>query len=231
MTIEEFVRFLEGDREFQLQAAGHKYIGPVAARYGDLDVVEKMRDALARKGITQYYSHQAETVSLVRQGKNVVLMTPTASGKSLAYNLPVLESIQADTRTNALYIFPLKGLEQDQLRNLNELSGLLGIGDAGEVYDGDTSAYMRRRIRETMPNVIFTNPDMLHLSLLPFHKKWEGFFMSLKYVVVDEIHAYRGVFGSHVAQIFRRLRRICEFYGSDPRFIAASATIDNPGKL
>ena len=231
MKVEEFVRFLEGDREFQLQAAGHRYIGPVAARYEDLDVVEKMRYALASKGITQYYSHQAETVSLVRQGKNVVLMTPTASGKSLAYNLPVLESIRADSHTNALYIFPLKGLEQDQLRNLNELSGLLEIGDAGEIYDGDTSAYMRQKIRDAMPNVIFTNPDMLHLALLPFHKKWEGFFRSLKYVVVDEIHAYRGVFGSHVAQIFRRLRRICEFYGSAPRFIAASATIDNPGRL
>jgi DEAD/DEAH box helicase domain-containing protein len=231
MTIEEFVRFLQDDREFQLQAAGHRYIGPVAARYAELEVGESIRGVLARKGITRYYRHQAETISLVRQGKNVVLMTPTASGKSLAYNVPVLESIQADPHTNALYLFPLKGLEQDQLRNLNELSGLLGIGDTGEVYDGDTSAHMRRRIREAMPNVIFTNPDMLHLALLPFHKKWEGFFRSLKYVIVDEIHAYRGVFGSHIAQIFRRLRRICEFYGAVPRFIASSATIGNPGKL
>lgn len=231
MTTEEFVRFLDSNREFQLQAAGCRYIEPVAAEYGELEIGERIRDALARKGISRFYRHQAETIGLIRQGKNVVLMTPTASGKSLTYNIPVLESLLADPHSTALYLFPLKGLEQDQVKNLNELSGLLGMGNAGEIYDGDTAAHMRKTIREAVPPVIFTNPDMLHLALLPFHKKWEGFFSHLQYVVIDEIHSYRGVFGSHVSQIFRRLRRVCGFYGSAPRFVAASATIANPEGL
>jgi len=222
---------LENDREFQLQCSGQKYLPPVQSRYADLEIDERVREVLSRKGIGKFFTHQVETIGLIRQGRNVVLMTPTASGKSLAYNIPVLESVLEDPCSTSLYIFPLKGLEQDQLRNLNELSVLLGIGAIGEVYDGDTPAHMRRRIREALPNVIFTNPDMLHLAVLPFNKKWEDFFRQLKYVVVDEIHSYRGVFGSHVAHIFRRLRRICNHYGSEPRFIAASATIANPVRL
>lgn len=228
--VEDFISFLENDREFQLQLAGEKYIHPQPPHYVDLDIKDSLRQVLAERGITQFYSHQSRAVELIRQGENVLLMTPTASGKSLVYNIPVLESILDDPDARSLYIFPLKGLEQDQLKTFKELSSSLDIDNAGEVYDGDTKADKRKKIREELPNVIFTNPDMLHLSLIPFHEKWKDFFRHLKYIVIDEIHAYRGVFGSQVAQVFRRLRRICDFYGSTPQFISASATIANPEK-
>jgi DEAD/DEAH box helicase domain-containing protein len=231
MALGDFMETLERDREFQLQISGKKYIPPVEPRYADVNVDERLKAVLEQQGISRFYSHQAEAVESIRQGRNIVLMTPTASGKSLAYNIPVLESIMDDLLAHALYIFPLKGLEQDQLRNLNELSLSLGLSGTGEVYDGDTPAHRRKKIRESLPNVLFTNPDMLHLAVLPFHKKWEDFFARLRYVIVDEIHSYRGVFGSNVAHIFRRLRRICDHYGSKPLFIAASATIANPESL
>jgi DEAD/DEAH box helicase domain-containing protein len=231
MTDKNFIESLGKDREFKLQLAGERYIHPMNPQYMKLDLSENLRTVLKDKGITLFYSHQVRTIDLIRQGNNVVLMTPTASGKSLAYNIPVLEIIMNDPNAKSLYIFPLKGLEQDQLKKFNELSASLGIDKPGEVYDGDTTAPKRRKIRESLPNVIFTNPDMLHLAILPFHKKWEGFYRNLKYIVIDEIHSYRGVFGSHVAHIFRRLRRICEYYGSKPQFIASSATIANPERL
>ena len=189
---------------------------------------------LKKRGVELFYSHQVEAIDLIRQGENVVVMTPTASGKSLIYNIPVLESIIENPEQRALYIFPLKGLEQDQVKNLNELyEGLViaepslssfksppfskgrqrGLTHFAEVYDGDTTAYRRKKIREAMPNVIFTNPDMLHLAINPFHRKWEVFFRNLRFVVVDEIHSYRGVFGSNVAHVIRRLRRICRYWG------------------
>jgi DEAD/DEAH box helicase domain-containing protein len=226
----DFIGFLKQDREFQLQLAGERSTPPLPAHYIDFPVKDSLRKVLADREITQFYSHQARAVELIRQGENVLLMTPTASGKSLIYNIPVLESILDDPDAKALYIFPLKGLEQDQMKTLKELSSALGIDNAGEVYDGDTKATQRLLIREYLPNVIFTNPDMLHLALIPFHKKWEDFFRRLNYIVVDEIHAYRGVFGSHVAQVLRRLRRVCDFYGSAPQFISASATIANPAE-
>jgi DEAD/DEAH box helicase domain-containing protein len=229
--IRDVIDFLEKEREMQLQCAGKRYIQPTPEQYRDIALDERLRHVVVRRGITQFYSHQAEAVELIRQGHHIVLMTPTASGKSLAYNIPVLEAILDDGSTQALYIFPLKGLEQDQVKNLNELSTEIGLGNVGEVYDGDTPAKRRQEIRESLPNVIFSNPDMLHLAFLPFHKKWEGLFRNLKYIVIDEIHTYRGVFGSHVAQVLRRLKRICEHYGSGPQFIAASATIANPVKL
>jgi DEAD/DEAH box helicase domain-containing protein len=163
---DDFISFLKNDREFQLQLAGEKSIPPLPAHYIDFPVKDRLRRVLSDKGITQFYSHQSRAVELVRQGENVLLMTPTASGKSLVYNIPVLESILDDPDARALYIFPLKGLEQDQLKTLKELSAL-GIDNAGEVYDGDTIAAQRRQIRECLPNVIFTNPDMLHLALIP----------------------------------------------------------------
>ncbi len=231
MDIRKFIELLEKDREFKLQVSGERYIRPVEPRHMKLDLDERIRAVLEEKGINDFYSHQVKAIELIRQGENVVLMTPTASGKSLAYNIPVLESIMDDAHSASLFIFPLKGLEQDQLRNLKELSDALGIDNAGEVYDGDTAAQKRKDIRESPPNVIFTNPDMLHLAIIPFHRKWADFFRHLRYVVIDEIHTYRGVFGSNVAQVLRRLRRICDFYGSSPRFIALSATIANPELL
>jgi DEAD/DEAH box helicase domain-containing protein len=228
MALGDFMEALERNRAFQLQVAAKKYIPPVERRYAELKVDERLKAVLDGEGIAQFYSHQAEAVESLRKGRSVVLMTPTASGKSLVYNIPVLESVIEDPLTRALYIFPLKGLEQDQLRNLNELSLSLGLAGVGGVYDGDTPTHKRRKIRESLPNVLFTNPDMLHLGILPFHRKWEDFFARLKYVIVDEVHSYRGVFGSNVAHIFRRLRRICEHYGSKPVYMAASATIANP---
>ena len=231
MDITDFIKSLDEDREFRLQLAGEKYVHPVMPQYMKLDLDERLGKFFESKGISLFYSHQVRTIDLIRQGENVVLMTPTASGKTLVYNIPVIESVLENPDARSLYIFPLKGLEQDQLKNLQELSASLGLQNTGSVYDGDTSSQKRKEIREALPNVIFTNPDMLHLALLPFHRKWEDFYRNLKYVVIDEVHSYRGVFGSNVAQVFRRLRRICDHYGAEPQFIAASATIANPEKL
>lgn len=267
INITEFLESLEKDRFFSLQIAEHRYIPPVKPRYKKIVINDKLREVLKDEGIERFWSHQVEAIDLIRQGENVVVMTPTASGKSLIYNIPVIESIIEDPDTKALYIFPLKGLEQDQVKNLNEIlykvlppsqstpyregddisqfplklrggeGGMpssprmrIPLGPA-EVYDGDTTPYRREKIRKNLPNVIFTNPDMLHLAINPFHTKWEVFFRKLKYVVIDEIHSYRGVFGSHVANVLRRLRRICDYYGSEPQFIACSATIANPEEL
>ncbi|MEW6675465.1 MAG: DEAD/DEAH box helicase [Nitrospirota bacterium] len=248
MEVPDFIESLERDRIFKLQIAEYRYIPPVKPRYMRLDLSDRLRDVLKGRGIELFYSHQVEGIDLIREGENVVVMTPTASGKSLIYNIPVLESIIENPEHRALYIFPLKGLEQDQVKNLNELFTALNPKSQipnpkisnphkvtplcfGEVYDGDTTAYRRKKIREAIPNVIFTNPDMLHLAINPFHKKWEAFFSNLRFVVIDEIHTYRGVFGSNVAHVMRRLRRICRYWGSNPQFIAASATIANPVQL
>lgn len=240
--ISEFLESLERDRFFSLQIAEHRYTPPVKPRYKKMTIDEKLEKTLKDEGITRFWSHQVEAIDLIRQGENVVVMTPTASGKSLIYNIPVIESIMERPETKALYIFPLKGLEQDQVKNLNKLFERLGINvvqegskrlrlEPAEVYDGDTTPYRRSRIRENLPFVIFTNPDMLHLAINPYHKKWEKLFRNLRYIVIDEIHSYRGVFGSNVAHVLRRLRRICDLYDSNPQFIACSATIANPGEL
>lgn len=237
MSITNFIENIKKDKKFNLQVVEHKYIPPVQPRYVNLVLSERIKDVLRNRGIELFYSHQVEAIDLIRQGENVIIMTPTASGKSLIYNIPVLESIIENPEMRALYIFPLKGLEQDQVKNLNELyEAVKGMNSNSylkfaEVYDGDTTAYKRKKIREAIPNVIFTNPDMLHLAINPFHKKWEIFFKNLKFIVIDEIHTYRGVFGSNVAHVMRRLRRICKYWGSDPQFIAASATIANPAQL
>jgi DEAD/DEAH box helicase domain-containing protein len=227
---DRFIRSLKSNREFQIQLAGEHSIPAMPPACAALTVREPLRKALSEKGIVQFYSHQSDAVDAIRKGENVLLMTPTASGKSLVYNIPVLEAALDDPRSRSIYIFPLKGLEQDQLKTLNELASSLGIENAGQIYDGDTRADKRREIRMNLPNVIFTNPDMLHLGLIPFHDKWESFFRNLRYIVIDEVHAYRGIFGSHVAHVLRRLRRICNLYGAAPQFISATATIANPEK-
>jgi DEAD/DEAH box helicase domain-containing protein len=242
MSILSFIESLKNDRRFSHQIVQHNYIHPVEAHFTKLILQDGLKDILERQGVELFYRHQTEAIDLIRQGDNVVVMTPTASGKSLIYNIPVLESLINDPTQKALYIFPLKGLEQDQVKNLNELYGAV-VGNPldssdrksplnfGEIYDGDTSAYRRKKIREKIPPVVFTNPDMLHLAINPYHKKWELFFRNLKFVIIDEIHTYRGVFGSNVAHVMRRLRRICKYWGSNPQFIAASATISNPDQL
>ncbi|GAI09850.1 unnamed protein product, partial [marine sediment metagenome] len=160
----------------------------------------------------------------------MVVVTPTASGKTLCYNLPVLDSILKDENSRALYLFPTKALSQDQLTELYQLVSALDEGIKTYTYDGDTPSSARQAIRKK-GHIVVTNPDMLHLGILPHHTKWMDFFGNLKYVVIDEIHIYRGVFGSHLANVIRRLKRICRFYGSSPQFICCSATIANPREL
>jgi len=220
-------------KNFKEEIAYSRYLEPMPAEYSkpEKPIKENLKKVLEKKGVDKLFTHQAEGINLVRKGHNVVIMTPTASGKSLIYNIPVLEAILEDPSTKALYLFPLKGLEQDQIKTLRELAVDLDISHPAEVYDGDTTAYRRKKIRESFPNIIFSNPDMLHLALNAFHTKWVEFFKNLRFVVIDEIHTYKGVFGSHVAHVFRRLRRICQYYGSNPQFIACSATIANPGEL
>ncbi len=220
-------------KNFKEEIVHYRYLEPKPAKYSEPEnpINENLMKVLGENGINKFFIHQAEGINLIRKGHNIVVMTPTASGKSLIYNVPVLEAIMENPYTKALYLFPLKGLEQNQIKILRELAENLDITHPAEIYDGDTTAYRRKKIRVAFPNIIFSNPDMLHLAINAFHKKWAEFFKNLRFVVIDEIHTYRGVFGSHVAHVFRRLRRICKYYGSNPQFIACSATIANPGEL
>jgi DEAD/DEAH box helicase domain-containing protein len=193
-------------------------------------VASTLSEAYRAKGIQELYSHQAATAELVHQEKNVVVVTPTASGKTLCYNLPVLNAVLENPDTRALYLFPTKALAQDQLAELQDLAKRLGDSFGVFTYDGDTPSDARKAIRER-GHIVLTNPDMLHTGILPHHTKWMRLFENLRYIVLDELHTYRGVFGSHLANVLRRLKRIARFYGSDPQFICCSATIANPGPL
>ena len=189
---------------------------------------QAVEHVLGNTGIEQLYSHQATAIERIRDGKNIVIVTGTASGKTLCYTIPVIESLLQDSKATMLFIYPTKALAQDQLRGL----GLFQEPDSdirfmAGTYDGDTPQNLRRKIRDGA-NVILTNPDMLHQGILPQHARWNRFFSHLRYVVIDEVHAYRGVFGSHLANVMRRLERICRHYGSSPQFICSSATIANP---
>ena len=183
--------------------------------------------ALGARGIERPYTHQARAIAGALEGRDQVVVTPTASGKTLCYSVPVLSAILEDPSARALYLFPTKALAQDQLQELRALADAAGGEVSAETYDGDTTPRARRAAR-VAGHVVITNPDMLHSGILPHHTKWVRLFEHLRYVVVDELHSYRGVFGSHVANVLRRLRRICRFYGSDPVFICCSATIANP---
>ncbi|MEC2056678.1 DEAD/DEAH box helicase [Peribacillus psychrosaccharolyticus] len=193
-------------------------------------VDERIKAALQKRGIGELYSHQYTAYETLQKGENIVAVTPTASGKTLCYNLPVLQSVAEDNSNRALYIFPTKALAQDQKSELNEIIDEMGIDIKSYTYDGDTSPSIRQVVRKA-GHIVITNPDMLHSAILPHHTKWVSLFENLKYVVIDELHTYRGVFGSHVANVIRRLRRICKFYGSNPQFICTSATIANPKEL
>src|ERR1700690_500581 len=185
-----------------------------------------LKQSLVSRGIRQLYSHQADAFAHAAADRNVVVVTPTASGKTLCYNLPVLQRLTADAGARAMYLFPTKALAEDQLAAFNEF----GCDLRAFTYDGDTPQDARRAIRERA-SVVLTNPDMLHSGILPHHTKWAKAFENLRYVVIDELHSYRGVYGSHLANVLRRLKRICEFYGSTPQFICCSATIANPKEL
>jgi DEAD/DEAH box helicase domain-containing protein len=189
-----------------------------------------LKQALNSRGVHQLYSHQAEAFWHAASSRNVVVVTPTASGKTLCYNLPVLNRLIADPGARAMYLFPTKALAEDQLQEFQAAVDAMGSGLRAFTYDGDTPQDARRAIRERA-NVVFTNPDMLHAGILPHHTKWAKAFENLRYIVIDELHSYRGVYGSHLANVLRRLKRICEFYGSSPQFICCSATIANPKEL
>ena len=191
------------------------------------DVHPALRAALARQGIVELYEHQARAFEAARRGEHVIVTTGTASGKTLAFNLPVLDALAAEPRDRALYLYPTKALAQDQARALAELA-VPRVRAA--IYDGDTPPERRPRIRR-FANLVLTNPDMLHIGVLPRHDLWADVLHNLRYVVVDEAHVYRGVFGSHVANVLRRLRRLARVYGAEPQFLLASATIANPGEL
>ncbi len=207
-------------------------IEPREARTSPLPecIDERLKTALSKRGIDALYTHQYAAFQYVQKGESIVTVTPTASGKTLCYNLPVLQSIAEDDTNRALYLFPTKALAQDQKSELNEIIDEMGIDIKSFTYDGDTSPAIRQKVRKA-GHIVITNPDMLHSAILPHHTKWVSLFENLKYIVIDELHTYRGVFGSHVANVIRRLKRICRFYGSDPIFICTSATIANPKEL
>jgi DEAD/DEAH box helicase domain-containing protein len=190
----------------------------------------ELRAAYAAKSIDRLYAHQAQIAEIVHAGRNAVVVTPTASGKTLCYNLPILNAVLENPDARALYLFPTKALAQDQLAELHDLGQRLDNRFGVFTYDGDTPADARAAIRER-GHIVLTNPDMLHAGILPHHTRWTRLFENLRYIVLDELHTYRGVFGSHLANVLRRLRRVAQFYGASPQFIACSATIANPREL
>jgi DEAD/DEAH box helicase domain-containing protein len=206
-------------------------VQPIYSKQDQL-LTENSKKILSDLGIESLFQHQAEAMELLKKGHHTVVSTPTASGKSLIYHLSVIERIISRPSSRSLYLFPLKALAQNQFNWLEALFKLMDGGKArAAIYDGDTNAYQRTKIRNDPPNILLTNPDMLHLSLLPFHLQWELFFSNLDFVVVDEVHTYRGAMGSHMGQVFRRLLRVCKFYQKTPQFVFTSATVANPKQL
>jgi len=238
----EFIEQLKQESFYENQLAHIERLSARRAQYASLQrpMMRSLVEAIQAGGTRKLYTHQAQAIDAVREGQHVVVATSTASGKTLCYNVPVLEAIALEPRTRAIYLFPTKALAQDQLRALGQLTrqfeaaqtknkGQLQISPTFGPYDGDTPKQSRSHIRREA-NIVLTNPDMLHVGILPNHNLWANFLKALKYVVIDEAHVYRGVFGSHVAAVLRRLTRLCRFYGSQPQFICCSATIANPGE-
>jgi DEAD/DEAH box helicase domain-containing protein len=219
------------DRDAEILTAV-RHFPPRAAQWAQFPawVHEDLRAAYSAKDIQKLYSHQAAAAEAAHQGKNIVIVTPTASGKTLCYNLPVINAILENSDTRAMYLFPTKALAQDQLAEIHDLNQRLDNRFGVFTYDGDTPSDARKAIREKS-HIVLTNPDMLHTGILPHHTRWTRLFENLRYIVLDELHTYRGVFGSHLCNVLRRLRRIANFYGCQPQFICCSATIANPGEL
>jgi DEAD/DEAH box helicase domain-containing protein len=232
IDIEAVIRDFRTDPQFAPNIVEWRTIPAREADYRDFpDVLDAdVREAFLKRGVTRLYSHQAEAIEHVLRGNHTAVVTGTASGKTICYNAPVMHSLASDQSTRALYVFPTKALAQDQYATLHSLIEAAGLPIKTHTYDGDTPANIRRMIRHA-GHIVLTNPDMLHAGILPHHTKWHNLFENLKYVVIDEMHGYRGVFGSHMANVLRRLRRVCRHYGSNPVFIFASATIANPGEL
>jgi DEAD/DEAH box helicase domain-containing protein len=210
-----------------------RYVPPIEPEWEEDSLLPlEIRTLLPYLGIRSLFTHQAKALRLIREGANVLVATPTASGKSLIYNLAVLEELFRNPEAKALYLFPLKALEQDQLKSLSLLlDGYKGRKITASIYDGDTSSYTRKKIRSNIPEILVSNPDMLHTAILAHHQGWEPLLKNLSLVVLDEVHTYRGIFGSHMNQVLRRLKRLCRSYGANPRFILLSATISNPGQF
>ncbi|MHC5036220.1 MAG: DEAD/DEAH box helicase, partial [Planctomycetota bacterium] len=231
--IREFVQQIKEDKELQGQVVYDACLPPRSPDFCDFpeNLPPPLVEALGSFGIQALYRHQAQAWDRIQAGDHVIVTTATASGKTLAYNLPVFRAVMERPNTRALYIFPTKALEQDQRKGVEALAEVTGSRLRVAVYDGDTSGYRRRKIKSDPPHILITNPDMIHLGILPYHGGWEGFLRDLSFVVLDEIHTYKGVFGSHIVQVLRRLRRIASLYKASPQFIACSATIANPGEF
>lgn len=230
--VQKVISVLQGARGIARNFSHIEFIPPREARYADFPegLDDALIETLKTRGVEQLYTHQAQAVEKAMDGRNVTVVTPTASGKTMCFNLPVIQQILKDEESRALYLFPTKALSQDQLVGLYEVTRSLERDIKVYTFDGDTPAAARKAIR-TAGQIVVTNPDMLHSGILPHHTLWIRLFENLKYVVIDETHHYRGVFGSHLANVLRRLKRVCKFYGSDPTFICASATIANPKEL
>jgi DEAD/DEAH box helicase domain-containing protein len=232
MSIESAIQQLWLEPRFMRNVVHTVHLPPRPAAYAPFPAIldARLREALVERGLEGLYTHQALAVTAVLRGEHVAVVTPAASGKTLCYDLPVLQRLLADSQARALFLYPTKALAQDQLAELNRWIRGLGVPLPCGVYDGDTPTSHRGKIRDSA-RIVLSNPDMLHAGILPQHTRWATFFANLRAVVIDEMHVYRGVFGSHVANVLRRLRRICRFYGSSPQFIMASATIANPSEL
>lgn len=231
-NLQEVITGLKTNEEFKNNIVHWQVIDAKEAKIVSFpdQIDDKIKQALNKRGINGLYTHQATAFETAVSGKSLVAVTPTASGKTLCYNLPVLQKVLEDEKTRALYIFPTKALSYDQKSELNEMINEMEADINSYTYDGDTPSNIRQKIRQA-GHIVITNPDMLHSGILPHHTKWVSLFENLKYVIIDELHIYRGVFGSHTANVIRRLKRICQFYGSDPVFICTSATINNPKEL
>jgi DEAD/DEAH box helicase domain-containing protein len=229
LTMREWLSRREEDRRCMENVRAVKHFPASEGRFAPFPewIHGNLRSILEKEGYSHLYSHQDHAINMIRNGRDVVLVTPTASGKTLCYNLPVLNSILEEPETRALYIFPTKALAQDQMHEVQGIIAKLKADIKTYTYDGDTPDDARQAIRK-QGHVVVTNPDMLHAGILPHHTKWQKLFANLKYVVIDELHVYRGVFGSHFTNVIRRLKRICRFYGREPVFICCSATVANP---
>ncbi len=232
MNLSQYLSALKNNPMFMNNVTCWRELPSRPASYLDFpaDMDERIRLVLGKRSIHKLYTHQRHAIDAVSRGEDVVVVTPTASGKTMCYNLPVLSEILKNPDARALYLFPTKALSSDQVAELYSIIEEMGADIKAFTYDGDTPAPARTAIR-TAGHVVVTNPDMLHAGILPHHTKWVKLFENLKYVVIDEIHAYRGIFGSNLANVIRRLRRICAFYGANPQFICCSATIRNPREL
>ncbi len=233
MKLSRFVHILKAHADFGPAFVFEHFLPPRQAVYGKPPRFHAdIQKALDGLNIKRLYTHQIEAIGHLRKGKNVLVATETASGKTLVYTLSVLEKILQDHGARALFLFPLKALEHDQLKNLSKwLEQIESLHVGAAIYDGDTTPHQRKKIRQNPPHVLFTNPDMLHRGILSHHEGWENLFKNLQIVVLDEVHTYRGIFGSHLSQIIRRLRRLCRFYGANPQFVLLSATIANPKRF